>query len=138
MDATVKQRVKSLASTLSILLISQPPASWLPRTTVVNSATKADRQELQYLLPCAPSPPGSPNPEKWVVRIPLPPCVAFADEKLESEIAMMRLCDHRMMWWNRHIVPAQPFIPSTWLTRRQLLDLCRYLEREDHIQELAR
>ncbi|KAH0548278.1 hypothetical protein GP486_008019 [Trichoglossum hirsutum] len=39
--------------------------------------------------------------------------------------------------WGR-IVPVQLFIPPTWLTGRELLDLCRYLEREDYIRELTR
>lgn len=33
---------------------------------------------------------GNGGGEKWVVRIPLSPCLAFGDSKLESEIATMQ------------------------------------------------
>jgi hypothetical protein len=40
--------------------------------------------------PVAFSTQGSAQLKRWIARIPLPPCVAFIDEKMGSEIATLR------------------------------------------------
>ncbi|KAF8866939.1 hypothetical protein BDZ45DRAFT_667604 [Acephala macrosclerotiorum] len=37
----------------------------------------------------------SPSGDRWVVRIPITPCLAFVDEKLAQEIAAMRCVAER-------------------------------------------
>jgi hypothetical protein len=93
MNAAVKQRVKiareRFINSIDLSIVCQLASSYNDGEPChVFQEPMAGSYNICY--PVLFSSQSDSKMKKWIVRIPLPPCVAFVDEKLESEIATMR------------------------------------------------